>query len=109
MTCASVRMRGWPVDERQHDDAERLPQGRMLEQVVDDPFRQHIAPQFDHHPHPVLIRKVVNGGDAVHFFLLHQIGDMNDEAGLVDLIWQFRHDNGVFAVVHRLNLHLGPA
>ena len=40
------------------------------------------------------------------FFWLDQVGDMLDQARLVDLIGQFGDDDGVLAVVHRLDLQL---
>ena len=40
------------------------------------------------------------------FFRLGQLGDILDQVGLVDLIGEFGHDDAVFAVVHRLDLHL---
>ena len=94
------------VDQGKHDDAEGLPQRGVLEEEVDYALGQDIAAQFDDDAHAVLVGIVVERRDAVYFLGAHQLRDMLDETGLVHLIGQFGDDDGVFAVVHRLDLHL---
>ena len=69
-------------------------------------LRQDVAAQLDDDAHPVLVGEVVDVGNALDPLQLDQFGDMLDEVGLVDLVGQLGDDDGVLAVVHRLDLKL---
>ena len=100
-----------PIDNGQHDDAEVDLHLRVLIQVVEHHFGLFAAFQFKNDAHAVAIALVAHVANIVDDFLVHQLGNPLDElglvahksgdvfkqAGLVDLEWNFRNDDG-FAV-----------
>ena len=74
------------ADDREHDDAEARLQGGVLVQVVQHHLRHLAALHLDHDAHAVAIRLVAQVGDALDDLVAHQVGDLLDQARLVDLI-----------------------
>src|ERR1700726_2679951 len=82
-----------PGHDREQDHAERFLHLRVLEQVREDDFRLFVALHFDHDAHAVAVAFVANVGDAFDLFVLDQLGDVLDEAGLVHLIGKLGDDD----------------
>ena len=95
------------INERQEDDAEVQANRRVLEQIVQHLLRHHIAAQLDDDAHTGLVGVIVDGGDAVDLLFLDLLGDVLDQFLFDDLIRQFRDDDRVLAVVHRLDRGFG--
>ena len=66
--------------DRQHDDAERRLQLRVLVEVVEDDLRHLAALQLDDDAHAVAVGLVAQIGDAFDGLLAHQLGDLLDAA-----------------------------
>ena len=56
--------------------------------------------ELDGDAHAVAVRFIAERRDAVHHLLPLQVGDRLDEAGLIDLVGQLRHDDAALAAVH---------
>ena len=97
------------VDERDHVDAERDLQLRLLEQIVEQHVARSVAAHFDHDAQAVLVRFVPQtvGLDAFELLFLDQLGDLLDQPRLVDLIRDLRDDDRLAAVVVGLDLGFG--
>src|SRR5947199_2911405 len=96
------------VDERQHDDPEaRLHLGVLVELVQDD-LRDPAATQLEHDPDPLPVRLVANLRDALELLLLHELGDLLDEARLVHLVGQLADDDGLAPTPQLLGVRLRP-
>src|SRR5437870_2267212 len=96
------------VDERQHDDPEaRLHLGVLVELVQDD-LRDPAATQLEHDPDPLPVRLVANLRDALELLLLHELGDLLDEARLVHLVGQLADDDGLAPTPQLLGVRLCP-
>ncbi len=74
-----------PVDDREHVDAERLLQRRVLVELVQQHLGDGVALEIDDDAHALAIGLVAEVGDAVELALVHQLGDALDQAGLVHL------------------------
>lgn len=84
------------VDQRNDVDAEHALQLGLGVEVVEDHLRHFATAQLDHDAHAVLVGLVTQLGDAFELLLFHQLGDLLDQAGLVQLVWQFG-DNDLLA------------
>ena len=82
-----------PVDDRQHDHAERGLQRRVLVQVVEHREHLRFALQLDHNPHPVAVRLVAEVGNAFELSLRDQLGDLGHEGRLVHGIGKLVDDD----------------
>jgi hypothetical protein len=93
------------VDDRQHDDAERGLQRRVLVQVVQHDVGQFAALQLDHDPHALTVGLVADVRDALERLLAHQIGNALDQLGLVDLVRDLGDDDclAIAATAERLD------
>ena len=95
-------------DNRQRDDAERLLQLRLLEQVVQHHFGDFAALQLDDDAHAVAIGFVAQIGNAFDRFLADQLGDPLEQARLVQLIRDFGDDDLLaIALLRRFDLGAG--
>ncbi len=65
----------------------------MLVQLVQDDSRNRVTPQLDDNPHPILVRLVAKVGDSLELLVAHQLGNVQDELRLVDLIRQLVDDD----------------
>ena len=83
-----------PVHQRDDVRVEGELQRGVLEKVVEDLARGGIALALDDDAHPVPIRLVSQVGDALDLAGLHEIGDLLEERGLVDLVRDGRRDDG---------------
>ena len=71
------------ADDRQHDDAERRLQLRVLVEIVEDDLADLAALQVDDDAKAVAIGFVADVGDALEHFLAHQFGDALDQPALL--------------------------
>ena len=76
--------------DRQHDDAERRLQLRVLVEVVQDHLRHFAALQLDDDPHAVAVGLVAQIGNPLDRLLADEIGDVLEQSLLVDLIRESR-------------------
>ena len=96
-----------PADDREHDDAERRLQLRVLVQVVQHDVAELAALQIDDDPHAVAIGFVANVRDAFNGLGVDQLRDVLDQALLVDLIRNRGDDDGrAIALLRDLDLGL---
>ena len=84
---------GPPVDDREHDHAERGLQRRVLVQVVQDDFGDLPALELDDDPHAPAVGLVAQVADALDRLAAHQLGNLLDEAGLVELVGNLGDDD----------------
>ena len=75
----------------------------MLEEVVQDHFRDLPAPELDHQAHAVLVGLVAHLADPFELLVLDELGDAFLELGLVDLVGELG-DHDAFPLV----LERGP-
>src|SRR6266850_2456630 len=94
------------VDERQHDDPEARLHLRVLVELVQDDLRDLAAAQLEHDPDALPVRLVADLRDALDLLLLHELGDLLDEARLVHLVRQLADDDGLAAAPHLLGVRL---
>ncbi|MNZ23668.1 hypothetical protein D3C78_407870 [compost metagenome] len=76
------------VDQRHHVDAEHALHLGLRVEVVEHHLRHLAATQLDDHAHAVLVRLVAQLADALELLLLDQLGDLLDQARLVQLVGQ---------------------
>ena len=81
------------ADDRQHDDAERRLQLRVLVEVVQHDLRHFAALQLDDDAHAVAVGLVAQIGDAFDRLLAHQLGDLLEQPLLVDLVRDLGDDD----------------
>ena len=94
-------------DDRQRDDAERLLQLRLLEQVVQHHLADFAALELDHDPHAVAIGLVAQIGNAFERLVAHQFGDALEQPRLVQLIRNLGDDDLLaIALLRRFDLGL---
>jgi hypothetical protein len=76
------------VDQRHHVDAENGLQLGMLVKIVQQDFGDLATLEIDDDAHAVLVGLVAQTmlGDALDFLFAHQLGDLLDQACLVDLV-----------------------
>ena len=84
---------GLAVDQRQHVHVEGELHRRVLEQVVEDLVRVGVALELDVDAHAVAVGLVAQVADALDPLLLDQVGDLLEQAGLVDLVGQLGDDD----------------
>ncbi len=90
--------------QRDHVDAEYALQRRLFVEVIQDDFAHFAGSQLNHDAHAVFVRFVTEFADALDALFANKIGNLLDQAGLVDLVWQLRDDDGFFAaLVDRLD------
>ena len=80
-------------DDRQRDDAERLLQLGLLEQVVQHDLADFAALELDHDAHAVAIGFVAQVGNALERLVAHQLRDPLEQARLVQLVWNLGDDD----------------
>lgn len=76
------------VDQGHHVDAEYALQLGLLVEVVQHHLRHLAATQLDDDAHAVLVGLVAQLGDAFDLLLFDQLGDLFDQARLVQLVRQ---------------------
>ncbi len=81
------------VDQRNDVDAEHALQLGLGVEVVEDHLRHFATTQLDHDAHAVLVGLVTQLGDAFELLLFHQLGDLLDQASLVQLVRQLGDDD----------------
>ena len=86
---------GLPIDDREIDDAKRRLHWRQLVQIVQDDQTLLAALQLDDDAHALTIALIANVADAFEAFLIDQLRDLFNQAGFIDLIRNFGHDNDV--------------
>ena len=94
------------VHQRQHDRAEGFLHLRVLVQVVEHDGGIDVALELDDDAHTLAVALVADVADALQPLVVHQLGDLRDQHGLVDHVRDFRHDDALTAVLHRLDLRL---
>ena len=90
------------ADDRQHDDAERRLQLRVLVEVVEDDLGHLAALQLDDDPHAVAVGLVAQIGDALDRLLAHELGDVLEQPLLVDLVRNLGDDDRDLVALLRL-------
>ena len=78
----------------------------MLEQLVQQDIGVHIPPQLDADPKAFTVRFIPDAGDPIHLF--NQLGDLLDQPGLIDQVWDLCHDDPVLSVGQGLDVGDGP-
>ena len=74
------------LDDRQEDDAERVLERRVLVQVVEDDLRRLATLDVDDDAHPLPVALVAHVLDPADLLVARQLGDLLDQARLVDLV-----------------------
>ena len=92
------------VDEGEHDDAEAVLQLCVFVELVEDDVRCAVAAQFDDDAHAAAVGFVTQVSDAVDLLVADELGDLLDEACLVDLIRQLGDDDARFSIAHRFDV-----
>ncbi len=77
----------------EHDGSERRLHLRVLVQLIQHDRRVGIPAQLDHDPHAVPVGLVPQIRDVRDLLVAHQVGDLLDQARLVDLEGDLRHDD----------------
>ena len=95
------------IHQRQHDRAESFLHLRVLVQVVEHDSGIHVAFEFDDDAHALAVALVADIADAFKTLVMHQLGDLRDQHGLIDHVRDFRHDDALTAVRHRLDFRFG--
>ena len=88
-------------------DAEHALHGGELVEIVENDLRHLAAPQLDDDAHAVLVGFIAQFADAGQLLVLHQLGDLLLEPGLVDLIGQLG-DHDALLVGFLIGLYGGP-
>ena len=97
------------ADDRQHDDAERGLQLRVLVEVIENDLRHFAALELDDDAHAVAVGLVTQIGDAVDHLLADELGDVLEQPLLVDLIGNLGDDNrDLVALLRFLGRRLRP-
>ena len=89
------------VDQCDHVGVEGQLQLRVLEQVVQHGARVGVSLALDDEAHPVAVGLVAQVGDALDLLAGHELRDLLDQVGLVDLVRQLGDDDR-HAVLARL-------
>ena len=101
-----VQQHGPVVHHRQHVDAERGFQRRILVQRIDDDLRHGAALQLDDHADAPAVGLVAQVGHAVDLAVVDQRRDLFHEARLVQTKRDLPDDQGLEALLALLNLNL---
>ena len=102
---------GHVVDERDHVHAERGLHRRVLVELVQHDLGQGVALELDDEPHAVAVGLVPQVGDLGDLLVVHEVGDLLDEAAvaaLLDHVGQLGDDDRLLAVRERLGVGAGP-
>ena len=75
--------------------------------LVQDHLGRRLALQLDHDAHTHPVGFVRHAGDAFELLLAHQVGDLLDHRGLVDLIGDLVDDDGEAVLADFLDPGLG--
>ena len=94
---------GLAVDQRQVDDAERIPQLCVLIKMIEHDVGVGVAADVDADLHALAARVVVEAGDPVDLFIADEVRDRLDESRLVDKIGKLRDEDLRAAVLLRLD------
>jgi hypothetical protein len=110
ITFGTEPPRGRVGHEREHDHAERRLHRRVLVQLVEHHARDGVALELDHDAHAVAVRLVAQRRDPLDLALAVQLGDLLDEARLVDLVGQLGDDDlrlvaALLLLDHRARAH----
>ncbi len=97
-----------PVDQRKHDDAEGGLHLRVLVEIVQHNLGVCIALQVDDNPQAVAVGLIADVGDILELLIAHKVGNLFDQAGLVDLIRELRDDDALAVVPSGLDTRLCP-
>ena len=65
-----------------------------------------ITAQFHHNAHAFPVAFVTDIGDSTDLSVVDGLGQLFNPAGLAELVWQFRDDNGIALVAPFAGLHL---
>ena len=95
------------VDQRQVDDAEAGLQLGVLVELLQHDLGLLAALEVDDDAHALAVGLVVEAGDLCDLFLLDELGDLLDEAQLVDLVGDLGHDDALLAAGALLDMRLG--
>ena len=98
---------GLAVHQGKHVGAEGLLHGGVLVEVVEHHGGVYVALELDDDAHAVAVALVANIGDAVQALLMHQLGDLLHQLGLVDHVGDFRDHDAAAVLAHGLDLGLG--
>ena len=93
---------GPAIDDRQHDDAERLLQRRVLVEVVQHGEHLRLALQLDDDAHALPVGLVAQVGDTFESALGYELGDLRHERRLVDRVRKLVDDDPLAAVLRLL-------
>src|SRR5207302_7205231 len=96
---------GTAADDDEVDDAERRLHLRQPEELVEDDVRISVFFQLDRDRHALAIAVVLDVAHALESLVANELGDLGDEARLVDLVRNLRDDD-LFAVALAELLHL---
>ena len=96
------------IDDGQEDDAEGVLQGGQLVEVVQDDLAGLALLDVEDDAHAVPRALVADVGDAFHPLVLHELGDLLDELGLVELVGDLADDDRFLVTLADLDLGPGP-
>ena len=96
------------LDDGQHDDPEGVLELGVLVEVVQHHLGRLALLDVDHDAHAVAVALVPDVGDAVDALLVVQLGDLLDEARLVDLVGDLGDDDRLLVALADLDLRPGP-
>ena len=95
------------VDQRDHVDAEGRLHRRVLVELVEHDLGDGVALELDDQAHPALVGVVLDVGDPGELLLLHELGDLLDQAAvaeLLDHVGQLGDDDCLLALLERLDV-----
>ncbi len=95
------------VDEGDGVVAEGRLQLRVLEELVEDDLRDGLALEVDLDPHARAVRVVLHVGDLAQHLLVHEVGDLLDDArvaALLHAVGQLGDDDRVLAAAQLLDV-----
>ena len=81
-----IRLINGLSDQCDQIDTEVHTHRSVLEQIIENFLRQHIAPQLNHHTNTRLVGVVIDIGDALNFFLARQQPNLLDQLALDHLV-----------------------
>ncbi len=92
------------IHKRQHNHTEGILQLCVLVELVQDDICVGVAAQLNNDAHALAAGVVIDGRNAVYFFVTDKLGDLLDQPCLVDHVGKFSDDDLRFSVRHRLNI-----
>ena len=96
------------VDEREHVEVERRLHGGVLVQVVEHERRVVVALHLDDDAHALAVALVPDIRDAGEALVLHELGDLLDERGLVHRVRELGDDDRIAVPAQLLVVGFGP-